>query len=1327
MNEEITNSCNDHQEQLLTFSHSNSSSTSSLHSSTQQHINNNNKHKRSVSPYALLFTLMSPKEIILLILGILCSIITAVNIIAYEVICGNTINHLYELYTNKSEYDSFYACIYTDIKRFMIIACMISVVSYVNFYSWFYIGQTLTMRYRVTYFELVLNQDQQWFDRTNIFEMSSRIENELSDISNALGYKYGYSIHIIFLFISSVLYCLTINVKVTLSVCAVVPLMMFILYTSMNKSDDLDEMKDELAKAGGFVEEALYNRKTIDAFNTQQQEIKSFKCYLRKAERSCLRQIILYALFYGLSEIIGHAMEGGSLVFYAYVVSDNKSKFLIGNLLEIVNILIFEECMSLNEGMPCIKAVNLGCASAKNFFALYSKSKSQSKTNSSNNSNNSVYDTLLQPNKNELQNKEIIFHDVNFTYSLSTRTNKAKPQFHILNASFPLKPNTVNTIIGESGSGKSTLLSLLQKIYPIHSGNITIGKYNINSINTCYLRNLIGYVPQEPLLMNTTIRDNITMGRTGITDVDIYNICEQTHLNELINNKADGLNYVVGVNGSKLSGGEKQRIALARALIGKPLLLILDEPTSALDNLNIKYINDTVRMLSKSITVVCVEHRVNYIEGKDWVVVVREGKVVDYGWYKDVKQRSCYIQNIQSNSKTNANGEHVQRGHKRRKTVKSERSYKHVKVISDTNTNVNEVEMGLEQREMSLSEVKVNSSYISISNSNTTTSNNVSLCNSIINITKINKKGILLLILCSIISGAMWPFVGNFFSLFSTSITNTATTANYLKLGLTYCLYYCILAIIIGCVIFSKTISYESYGNFLSNYIRGSLFQHLMSLPLNFFHRKENNPGSLFAKLSFEASKVNFIVFTAVGVIIESFVSFAVCILIGFHYHIKITLITLFTCQFTLLEFYLRFYVQSARLEKEMQIVQDSSELIVECLYNIKTIRAYNFKDKAIEMINTIIKGKDNVNEKLLKTTSTKIGMYWALSSILLDIATCVNFYFGAKYIYDNSLSFDDYFHVYLAFQLGVYYLSQSQFYVDDFSQAYDALKSLNQFVATSCDGVNPLNQQQELIKVNALKGHIEFKHLCFGYVKGTYILNSINVDIRPGQRVGIVGHSGSGKSTIIQLIERFYHVKQGMLSVDGVDINLYNVVHLRERISYLEQDAPLFRLNVKDNIKYGNERISDNEVQMVCKKLKIDYLLNINDIIINKDNDDDSSNSNNSSSNSSSNSSKADSNVNVNNKYTPISGGERQRIAIARVLLRKADVYLFDEPSTSLDLLTEKDVMDTIKEYTKGKTTIIISHRLATLTDCDCLYFIDSNDIRNMFSFFIPRFSSSS
>ena len=380
MNEEITNSCNDHQEQLLTLSHSNSLSTSSLHSSTQQHINYNNKHKRSVSPYALLFTLMSPKEIILLILGILCSIITAVNIIAYEVICGNTINHLYELYTNKSEYDSFYACIYTDIKRFMIIACMISVVSYVNFYSWFYLGQTLTMRYRVTYFELVLNQDQQWFDRTNIFEMSSRIENELSDISNALGYKYGYSIHIIFLFISSVLYCLTINVKVTLSVCAVVPLMMFILYTSMNKSDDLDEMKDELAKAGGFVEEALYNRKTIDAFNTQKQEIKNFKCYLRKAERSCLRQIILYALFYGLSEIIGHAMEGGSLVFYAYVVSHNKGKFLIGNLLEIVNILIFEACMSLNEGMPCIKAVNVGCASAKNFFALYSKSKSKSKS-----------------------------------------------------------------------------------------------------------------------------------------------------------------------------------------------------------------------------------------------------------------------------------------------------------------------------------------------------------------------------------------------------------------------------------------------------------------------------------------------------------------------------------------------------------------------------------------------------------------------------------------------------------------------------------------------------------------------------------------------------------------------------------------------------------------------------------------------------------------------------------------------------------------------------------------------------------------------------------
>ena len=230
------------------------------------------------------------------------------------------------------------------------------------------------------------------------------------------------------------------------------------------------------------------------------------------------------------------------------------------------------------------------------------------------------------------------------------------------------------------------------------------------------------------------------------------------------------------------------------------------------------------------------------------------------------------------------------------------------------------------------------------------------------------------------------------------------------------------------------------------------------------------------------------------------------------------------------------------------------------------------------------------------------------------------------------------------------------------------------------------INNPDNAKEINVEKANIKFKDVMFSYNKSDgEVLKNVNLEFEGGQMTSLVGHSGSGKSTILNLIPRFYDCGSGDISVDDQSIYDVTLHSLRKNISLVSQETTLFDDTIKNNIKYANLDASDEEIFRAAKLSHCDEFIN-----------------------------------NLPEKYETLigedgvrlSGGEKQRISIARAMLKKSSIILLDEATSSLDSETETKIQDALKILTKDRTTVVIAHRLSTILNSNKIYVIDSGKI---------------
>jgi ATP-binding cassette subfamily B protein len=226
-------------------------------------------------------------------------------------------------------------------------------------------------------------------------------------------------------------------------------------------------------------------------------------------------------------------------------------------------------------------------------------------------------------------------------------------------------------------------------------------------------------------------------------------------------------------------------------------------------------------------------------------------------------------------------------------------------------------------------------------------------------------------------------------------------------------------------------------------------------------------------------------------------------------------------------------------------------------------------------------------------------------------------------------------------------------------------------------------SHKPEKLKIN--DGHIVFEDVSFSYKGGMAVLRDFNIDILAGERIGFVGHSGAGKSTITRLLLRFSDIRKGNIIIDGQNIKNITQNDLRSKISYVPQESILFHRTIRENIAYGKPEASEKEIIEVAKKAHADEFI-----------------------------SKLPQGYDtlVGERGVKLSGGERQRVAIARAMLKDAPILMLDEATSSLDSISEHYIQDAFNELMKGKTTIVIAHRLSTIQKMDRIIVLDQGEI---------------
>jgi ATP-binding cassette subfamily B protein len=235
-----------------------------------------------------------------------------------------------------------------------------------------------------------------------------------------------------------------------------------------------------------------------------------------------------------------------------------------------------------------------------------------------------------QPDASDLVTRggAIQFDSVNFAYH---------PDREILKrVSFSVEPGQKVAIVGPSGSGKSTIARLLFRFYDVQSGQISIDGQPIDEVTQHSLRQAIGVVPQDTVLFNDTIYNNVAYGRPGSSREEVLQAIELANLNDFIDALPEGIDTVVGERGLKVSGGEKQRIAIARVILKRPPILLFDEATSALDSDNEQAILNAFDSLSKDHTSLVIAHRLSTIIDADNILVMRKGEVVEQGTHTEL-------------------------------------------------------------------------------------------------------------------------------------------------------------------------------------------------------------------------------------------------------------------------------------------------------------------------------------------------------------------------------------------------------------------------------------------------------------------------------------------------------------------------------------------------------------------------------------------------------------------------------------------------------------------------------------------------------------------
>ena len=496
--------------------------------------------------------------------------------------------------------------------------------------------------------------------------------------------------------------------------------------------------------------------------------------------------------------------------------------------------------------------------------------------------------------------------------------------------------------------------------------------------------------------------------------------------------------------------------------------------------------------------------------------------------------------------------------------------------------------------------------------------------------------------------------------------------------------------IIIGAVLLLLVYIIKAVGTYIMGYyghivgvrmqkdMRRDLFAKYQKLPFSYFD--DHKTGDLLSRLTGDLQNVSELAHHGPENLFLAVLMFVGAFIILFSINTTLTLI-----MFAIIPFIILFTTLTRRSmfeamknsRKEMSNVNSTLENSITGIRETKAYVAHHHEKCKFAATNEMF-------AKYRSQSMRWIGIYSAVMEFLTDLLYLVIIFIGGVFMIQNKIDAADF----TAFLLYInMFINPIHRFVTLFEQLQEGMSGFSRFyeIVTTPDEVD-----EGTVEIDDIRGDVEFDNVTFSYVAdGTdgdkAVISNLSLKLKAGSTVALVGPSGGGKSTICNLIPRFYNVNSGTITVDGVDVMDITLDSLRRSIGMVSQNVFLFDGTVRDNIAYARPDASDEEIVEAAKKA------NIHDFILTLDDGYDTE---------------------VGERGVKLSGGQRQRISIARVFLKNPKLLILDEATSALDNVTEMQIQASLEELSRGRTVIVVAHRLSTVKNADEIVVIDKTGI---------------
>ncbi|KAK5988670.1 ABC transporter 1 [Cladobotryum mycophilum] len=1188
------------------------------------------------------------------------------------------------------------------------------VLIYIYVVCWSVFSRRLETRIRDRYFQTLLRQDATFYDKRQAGELSSRLNADVQAVQSGTSEKVGICIACTSFFLTAYIVAFIKNTKLAAMLISLIPA--FILMAGLGSAFTQKfsgAMSDAIASASSVAQEALSNIAVVQAFGAGPRLEAKFASRMMIAQKE------------GIKKAAAGAIQAGTLYFIAYsanalsfwqgsrqivaTLSKGGDGVSVGEIYTVIFLLV-DACVILGSIAPLLPL--LGGAAAS-FQKLRQDIEAPVVIDSTTESGDKLPTSTAG---------SVSFHNVSFAYI-------SRPDQHVLkNVSFDCPAGKYTAIVGLSGSGKSTIAGLTARIYDPREGTVRFDGKDLRNLNVRNLRSFMSLVQQEPSLLDRSILENIALGlfnspweahqkfqsiilgtglahiATKVRDGQDLTTVAQAHgqdmaeLIEMIRRAASladasgfvdrlegGYGTLVGTSGKLVSGGQRQRLSLARALIKDPKILILDEATASLDSASEQRIQTAIESIAKGRTVISIAHRLSTIKNADNIIVMNGGEIMEQGTHMDLMALNgsyagmVRLQNLASKEQDDTTS--------LSSTARGDMDI----TFSEGDSVVDEKIATKVEPSVKCSDGEpeaISDTLIEAATPLDSDKSTWAIFRHLVPMVRPNLLVFLLAIFSAIIVGGTFSSAGVIFG-------NTFFGGMFFMLAVVE--------------LFAYAGSWSGFGYVAEKLlyrIRVLSFRSLYEQGLDWHQASGRTPASLLSVITADAAAVGGFSGSIMGTMFSIAVNFLVAIILSHIIAWKIAIVCLVTVPILLGSGIMQVRSLSSFERKHAGAFSNALGITVEAVNSFKTVSSLSIEHEVLESYRRALKAP----QREMVVASVYTNFWLAIANSTGNLIYAFAYWWGSTRITKGEYNQTQFFIILIAMLVSAQLWGQMFTLAPEVSRAKAAASRIlslleigsSKHLGGDENAMLPRGEKDVEATADATSkatlgsnrgATITFKDVSFAYPARPHIqiLQGMSFTIPAGQFVGLVGPSGAGKSTIMSLVQRMYRPVGGTVEIDGQDICARDGTEFRNDIAVVPQDCALFDGTIKFNVGLGarpSHEATDAEIEEACR------LANIHDTIMSLPDGYDTE---------------------CGPNGSRLSGGQRQRLAIARALVRKPRLLLLDESTSALDAESERALQEGLERAARGITVMAITHRLHTVRKADVIFVVEGGKVVDM------------